>query len=265
MTDYQINIPSYQRSATVANRTLAFLGKHNINREQVTIWVANEQEHDTYRKALDSSWRIGISALGLVPSRCHYHQHHAPGTPIVNIDDDVSELLVAKDNRLIPYPGSLDKFITQAFTTAERCRVRLWGINGAANAMYLKQRATMGLRYLVGAFFGSYAHDPIFNLANRNHQSSGEDFEATLMAFERDNAVLRYDGVTIKTAYFAEGGIDAELKARGTPERQADHAQRLVALAKQYPDLAATYTKAGGVTNIRLKPITALHLQWEPN
>lgn len=263
--NYQINIPSFQRSEVVAARTLNLLARHKIDREQVTVWVANEQEHDTYRAHLDPSWNVQVSERGLVHSRCHYHQHHPAGTPIVNIDDDVSELLVAVGNKLTPYTASLDTFIRDAFTTAKDNGCRLWGINAAANPMFLKNQATVGLRYIIGAFFGSYAHDPIFNLNNRTGESSGEDFEATLMAFKRDGAVLRYDGITIKTAYFAPGGIDAELKQRGINERQTDHDRRLHDIAARYPGLARTYKKAGDVTNIRLKTLTSHRLPWTPN
>jgi hypothetical protein len=262
--DYLINIPSYQRSEVVASRTLSFLDKHNIDRERVTVWVANEQEFDTYRKHLDTSWRIGVSEKGLVQSRCHYHQQAPKGTPILNIDDDISDLLTSDGKRLQPFASNLDKFITEAFTMAEENNVKLWGINGAANAMFLKPQATVGLRYIIGAFFGSYAHDPIFNLDNREGQSSGEDFEATLMAFTRDGAVLRFDGISIKTAYFASGGIDAELKELGITQRQTDHKQRLEQIANKYKGLASIYSKAGDVTNIRLKVITAHRMSWKP-
>lgn len=263
MDDYIVNVPSYQRSEVVQKRTLQFLADNNIDRERVTVWVADEQEYEAYRRSLDPSWSVRISSKGLVPSRCHYHQQAPAGQPIVNIDDDVETLLYSDGKRLHRYESSLDKFIRSAFQMANENGVRLWGINGAANAMFLKSQVTVGLRYLIGAFFGSFAGDSIFDLNNRTGESSGEDFEAALMAFVRDGAIMRFDGITLKTAYFAQGGIDAELKAQGIENRQQDHQRRLEEIASQYPGLAKTYTKAGGVVNIRLRTITAYRIPWE--
>lgn len=261
--EYRINIPSYQRAEVVKTRTLDFLSRKNVDRERVKVWVADEQEYDTYRAALDSSWDIGISVKGVLRSRCHYHQQYEKGTPLLSLDDDVADLLVERNKKLVPYEADFDKFVKTGFQLAEENQVRVWGINGAANPMFLKRQVTVGLRYIIAAFYGSYAHDPIWDITKRSEESSGEDFLSTLMAFTRDGAVLRFDGISIKTAYFAPGGIDAELKSRGIQDRATDHAEQLVAIANQYPGLAKTYTKAGGVTNIRLKTITAHRLPWE--
>lgn len=263
--DYRIAVPSYERADTVQQRTLGFLTEHNIDRERITVWVANEQQHHDYRQQLGRSWDIRVSAPGLLASRCQYHTEYPEGTPIANMDDDINDLLVSDGKRLRPYRGSLDTFITTAFRTAESNGCRLWGVNGAANAMYLKQQVTIGLRYTIGAFFGSYAGDPIFDPTKRELASSGEDFETALLAFQRDGAVMRYDGITIKTAYFAPGGIDAELKAAGINERHAEHERRLHEIAAAFPGLAKAYKKAGGVTNLRLKPLTAHRIPWHPN
>ena len=262
--NYTINVPSYQRADTVEAKTLATLDRHGIDRQRVTVWVANEQERTTYAAALGDRWAIQIAAPGLVPARIAYHQHHPKGTPIVNIDDDVTRILVADGKKLTDFKGNLDAFFNDAFATCEAEGARLWGINAAANPLYMNHRYTVGLRYNIGAMFGSYAGDPIFTHTARSGESSGEDFETTLMAFTRDGATVRYDGVTIRTAYFASGGIDAELAAQGIADRQTDHHRRLTQIAAAYPGLASTYTKAGGVTNIRLKPITAHQITLDP-
>ena len=260
--EYRINVPSYRRAEVVKARTLDFLTRNNVDRERVKIWVADEKEYEVYRSTLDASWDIGVSQPGLVHSRCFYHQQYEKGTPLLSIDDDVSDLLVEENKKLVPYRGDFNTFVETGFRLSEENHVRHWGINGAANPMFLKKQITVGLRYIIGAFTGSYAHDPIWDATKRITESSGEDFLSTLMAFSRDGAVLRFDGMSIKTAYFAPGGIDAELKSRGIEERATDHAAQLVNIAKQYPGLAKTYTKAGGVTNIRLKTITAHRLPW---
>ena len=51
--DYKIVIPSHKRSNVIKSKTLAFLEKHNISKEKIYIFVA-EDEIDTYKKNLPS-------------------------------------------------------------------------------------------------------------------------------------------------------------------------------------------------------------------
>lgn len=260
--DYRINVPSYERSQTLASATLALLDRYSVDRDRVTVWVADDQQREIYDADVGDSWRVRVSAPGLLRSRCVYHESYPAGTRLLNLDDDLSDLVISTGRRLVPFPGRLDDLVTEAFGLAERNDLRLWGVNAAANPGWLKPQISIGLRYVVGALFGSYAGDSIWSTKSRTGVSSGEDFESTLLAYCRDGAVMRYDGLSIKTAYFAPGGIDAELKSQGVEDRQHAHADELRSIVRRYPDLAKTYQKAGGVTNIRLKTITHARIPW---
>ena len=42
--DYKIAIPSYKRAVTIQNKTLKLLNEHNIDKNKITIFVADEEE-----------------------------------------------------------------------------------------------------------------------------------------------------------------------------------------------------------------------------
>jgi hypothetical protein len=124
----------------------------------------------------------------------------------------------------------------------------------------MKDTVTVGLRYVIGCFHGTYAGDPALCGDDRVIESSGEDFETTLRHYVMYGKIVRFDGVAPKTKYFAQGGIQAEI-GKGKDGRAKEHGEALERIALRYPDLAKTYEKSGGIVNIRLKTLTEAKIQ----
>lgn len=267
---YEIAIPSYKRPEVCRDKTLAFLNRVGIDPFRITVFVPGEAAAIEYRKSfatgIDGLDKIGIQSsgpIGLLSMRCWYHSHHyLKGTKILNLDDDVEGLFQKNGTRIVPLTVPLDELVRTGFIYCDDAGAKLWGVNGVSNGFYLKDQVTVGLRYLIGCAFGSFAGDPIFQEENRpTMESSGEDFQTTLLAFEKYGSVVRFDGVCPKTNYFAPGGIEAELRDRfDVEDRQVRHAQELRRICMRHPELASIKMKAGGVTNIRLRTIT--HARW---
>lgn len=263
IVDYVIAIPSYKRAEILKDKTLAFLERYNVSPEKIFIFVANQEEHDTYRAVIDSKYKIIVAEKGLVQARVFYNNYFPKDTPILNLDDDLAELKqrTAQD-KLETYNGTLDALVEQAFDICEKHGLKLWGINPVSNGFFMKDTITIGLRYICGNFHGSYAGDPALVAEDRAHKdSSGEDFETTLRSFVLHGAVVRFDWVCSVTKYFAQGGIDAELKDNGISDRQTDHKAALYDIQARFPDLATIVTKAGNITNIRLKNLTYIKIK----
>lgn len=264
MIDYQIAIPSYKRPQVVCEGTLSMLERYGVDPDRVTVFVASTEEYLRYRAAMGNNpysdqVTLVVGVPGLINQRSYYsNKYYEAGTPIVNIDDDIYDLRVKISDKKAPSMEGIldfDEVVASMFDICENQKARLWGIYAANNALFMKNTVTVGLRYICGAFHGNYAGDPEVTLDDRASLSSGEDFENTLRSFNFRGKVVRCDFITMKTKYFAEGGIEAEL--RGDKEnRRLRHAEALVAIASKYPDQSKTYEKAGGVTNIRLKTIT---------
>lgn len=255
--DYQIAIPSYKRSELLKQKTIALLERYKVDKSKITVFVANEQEAAIYREALPD-YQIVVAVKGLVSARVFYNNYYAKDTRILNLDDDMAELKQRNAaDKLENYVGDFDDIVKLGFSICEQEGARLWGINPVSNGFFMSDCVTVGLRYICGNFHGSYAGDVVLVGEDRVHkESSGEDFETTLRSFVRYGSVVRIEYLCPTTKYFASGGIDAELKDNGIPDRQTDHKAALYDIAARFPELAQIRVKAGDITNIRLKSIT---------
>ncbi len=258
---YEIAIPSYKRAGILAKATIPTLLKLGADKKRITIWVANLDELVDYRQQFGDDFNIEIAQEGKVKAQRFYHNRYASGTPILNLDDDIYNIQEKDGDKLKDYEGTIDELAEVGFTVCDKSGARLWGINPVANGYFLKDTITVGLRYICGNIYGNYAGDPAIMGERVTEGSSGDDYETTLRSYILNGSVVRLDYLCPITKYFAEGGIDAELKARGIEDRQTDHQKALFELADAYPDLAKTYTKSNGILNLRLKTITQIKLR----
>lgn len=258
--EYQIAIPSYKRAEICRDATIATLIRYGADLSRVTVWVADDQQADEYRSVLPAEVKIGVAILGKVNAQRYYHSQYAPGTRLLNLDDDLYDLHQKVGEKLEPLTCSIDDLVSIGFGVAEKVGAKLWGINAVANGFFLSDSITVGLRYICGNIYGNYAGDEAILGERITDGSSGDDYETSLRSFILNGSVVRLDYVCPITKYFAPGGIDAELKDAGISDRQVDHKAALEKIAAAYPDLAKTYTKAGGVTNLRLKTVTQLKI-----
>jgi len=254
--DYRIVIPSYQRPESCQSQSVATLLRLGAKPEQIDVWVASESQRDLYTAHLSKEINIKVAEKGLDNARRIYHQHYKQGTRLLNVDDDLLDLVEKSGDKCVPLSVTLSAVVEIGFSIADAVGARLWGVNAVNNGFFMGDTISVGLRYICGNFFGSYAGDPVYTGDREVAGSSGEDFLNTLRSYTRYGKVVRLDYLATKTKFFASGGIDAELKAEGIADRQDDHSVALEKIALAYPDLAKSYTKAGGVTNLRLKTIT---------
>lgn len=256
--DYQVAIPSYKRAEVLKNQTLKTLTKFGVSPDRITIFVANEEEHGIYLETLGNNWNIVTGVIGKVQQQQFYHRWYPEGTPLLNLDDDISNLMQrTPDGKLEEYTGTIDELVETAFKYCEEFDVKLWGITPVANGFFMNDTVTVGLRLICGNFYGNYAGDLAIMGEDRDYfGSSGDDWETSIRSYLQNGAVLRFDYICPKTKYWAGGGIDAELKERGVENRQDDNTEALANIVSRYPDLAKLVKKANNVTNIRLKTVT---------
>lgn len=251
---YVVAVPSYKRAGLLGAATLATLDAHGVDRDRVTVYVADEAEREEY-VAVNPGWRIEVTSPGLVASRRAYNERHAATTPILNMDDDVLELQTVDDEgkRLVKWGGSIDQLVAMGFGLSRLTAAKLWGINAAANAFYMDDAAVVGLRYICGVLHGTYGKDPVVTSTLRPDNSNGEDFITTCEHYQRDGAVVRLNWITAKTRYFGPGGMQAE--HGDVAARKADYRAFVPLIADRYSAIAS-YVEKGDTGNIKLKPIT---------
>jgi len=66
MIDYKIAIPSYKRHNTIKEKTLRLLDEYNIDKNKITVFVANTDEEILYKESLDNEYKIvvGVPTIG---------------------------------------------------------------------------------------------------------------------------------------------------------------------------------------------------------
>lgn len=252
---YQIVVPSYRRAEICKEQTLAVLDRLQVNRDRVTVFVANEEEREIYSDTLKDEWKIVVGVRGISSQRKFYHNYFPANTRLMSIDDDMAELLELGNEELIPTTMTIDDIANTGFHFAEKEGARLWGINPTMNHFFLKNHVSVGLRYICANFMGSYAGDWVFTDPERRMTPTGEDHHSTLRSFTRYGSVVRLEWLCPKTKYFAAGGIDACVSEDGMTRAQR-HAEELRWVQNRYSDISSIQIKAGGVVNLRLKPLT---------
>jgi len=271
--DYIIAIPSYKRSDIIQSHTLAILNKHNIKSSHITIFVANQEESDIYKKAIPQSLynNIVVGVLGLKNQRNFISDYYPEDTHIVEMDDDIKkimQLVIKKEsgstkgisrnskktktktktntNKTVKPIDDLDAFIRRAFEICIKSNIFLWGVYPLINPHFMTYKVTTDLRFIVG---------PMWGMINRHRLDlkltvdEKENSERTLQFWVADGAVLRFNNVGIETKYYTnQGGMQAEGK-----NRKIEALKSVYHLHKLYPTLTkVSLTKKSGMPEIKM-------------
>ena len=237
--DWVVAIPSYRRAQTIHRKTLALLWSSGIPAERVTVFVASPEEAEEYAQYFLPSFSpsIVVGVPGIHRQRAFMESYYQKGQRVVFIDDDVSALKMI-------HPAALPEVIDRCFELAAAEGCALWGINPTDNGLCLKDEAVVGLRYIIGAFYGlTITHDIDYPWP------VAEDYTRTVEHFKRDGRVLRFNGIGPTTRYFATGGLE-ETRAAGVQEPQ------MIEFVERYSDLATLRKRSGKPTDARFKIIT---------
>lgn len=221
---FEVAIPSYKRPETLTRKTLHTLLAGGILPACITVFVADRQEYARYLQTLvpGTYGHLIIGQPTLQGARGFIQTHYPEGTPVVNVDDDVSGILQATSMKQLQAVPDLPALIEEGFALTAAHRLNLWGIYPVANAYFMRPKVTVDLRYIVGAFWGVYAtHDPRVRVTLEDK----EDFERTILFYLRDGGVVRVNNVCVQTRYYAEPGGMQETR---TAARVQTSAQLLV-------------------------------------
>jgi hypothetical protein len=246
--DWIIAIPSYKRAETLRDKTLTVLKHYNIAPGRIHVFVANKQEHDTYKATLDpkSYGHMHIAEPGMAAVRNYITRFFPVGKAIFNMDDDIRGFIEfsegAKRNER-PL-RSLSDAITRGFQEARKTGYRLFGFYPVANGYFMKAGHTTDLRYIIGSVWGILNPGPILTVTIDDK----EDYLRSVIMYVLDGGVLRFNGVAPQSAYYKEpGGMQEERTMR----RIEASAKAMVAA---FPDLVKiNLTKKSGMPEVRLR------------
>ncbi len=195
--EYVIAIPTYKRYVL---KTMDYIKREKIPADLITIFVADETEYGIYHALWGDQYKIVIGVLGIGPQRNFITAYYPVGTYVVSMDDDIRDLISLKG-------VGFNVWIQECLQWMHSCNINLLGVNPTSNVhwrMCSKAPEYQSGRYFaVGVFHIYRIHaliEPlIFNLI--------EDYERSIKYLHQDGAVGRYNGVVLKTTFWANGGV----------------------------------------------------------
>ena len=119
----------------------------------------------------------------------------------------------------------------------------IWGVYPVRNAFFMKQSITTDLRFIVGVFFG-YINRKLKKLEPSIKAEGKEDYETTILYYKLDGGVLRFNNVTTKTKYIADGGLGKE--------RFEINKHAAEYLKSTYPEIITIFHRKTGMTEVKL-------------
>ena len=243
-----IAIPSYKRAETLRDKTLAALKTYKIPKDKIHIFVANKEEEATYKATLDPSTygHMHIAVPGMAAVRNYITRYFPIGKPIFNLDDDIRGFLeYSPTARRHEKPlSNLTSVIEEGFAAARKTGFRLFGFYPVPNGFFMKSTCSTDLKYVIGSAWGIINPGPILTVTIDDK----EDYLRTVMMYLLDGGVLRFNNVSMQSAYYKETGGMQETR---TMKRIETSAKAMVAA---FPDLVKiNLTKKSGMPEVRLR------------
>jgi hypothetical protein len=234
---FYIAIPSYRRTTTLVKKTLMMLLKAEMPGDNITIFVASEEEAEMYRQVVIFPVVVGLP--GIHQQRRFIESYYSVGSRVLCIDDDVSKI---KMKVQMPLAQAVDRM----FDITAKEGAALFGINPCSHTLGLKDEYTVGLSYCIGAFQGIIIKDPKLETSPSPFY---EDFWRTVKAYQRDGKVVRFNGLAPVTRYFSEAGGLQEFR---TPTGQED---AMKDFKERFPTLCILRVREGKMTDVRIRPL----------
>jgi len=252
---YKIAIPSYQRSETLKNKTLAMLQRHKIDKGRIHVFVASQEEYEEYKNVLPSDMyrKIIIGIKGTVQIRNFMLDYFDENDHIFYLDDDILEIYALADadknksNRKSEIIDNLDSFIQEGFRVCIEHKCTLVGMYPLHNPFYMKDGFTTDLSFVIGCCFGMI-HTRQNKLHNRVSVIEKEDFQRSIQSYLLDSKIVRFNNVAPKTHYRKGKG--------GTQSERSRETNNIVAnlIRNNYPQLVKIFKrKSNGMLELRLK------------
>lgn len=238
----QIAIPSYKRAQALVSKTLAFLQAAGVPDANITVFCAPD---DVYQGL--SCHVINTHVKGIAPTRNFIYAHYSPGTRVLCMDDDIEQVYLALSPKRTCELPEFTAFVSNCFVACAARGIALWGIYPVLNPYFMHPAVSMDLRFICGVFHGIII-PPDVNLRTV-HVAVKEDYELTLKHFNAYGAVMRVNGVAVKTRYYKNAGGCQEYRDTEVSSAAA------ATLLREYPHQVRAHKRKSGHAEISLVPM----------
>ena len=223
-------IPSYKRPDGLYKKTLTTLKKYAIPSKDITIFLHSDEEKSEYERIIPKEFygKIVVHNLpkGIGKIRNFIMDYYPLNSEYISLDDDVSGFLENVNGKLKPIK-SLKNIVSKAFKICHERKLSIWGFYPVCNAFFMKGTPiTYDLRFIVGGCMG------MINKRRYVKLNMKEDYELTLLNYEADGGVLRFNNICVKHNTFSKiGGIEQDRTQRLKEYKKVSNE-----LIKRYPD-----------------------------
>lgn len=248
MKDWIIAIPSYNRANTLIEKTLKVLQDYKIPASKIYVFVANKDQEKLYRETIPKNAvkDIIVGVKGLAEVRNFIFRYFPKDTPIVEMDDDIRGFIEydEKEKRHERPLKDLVGVIERGFEECKKVGARLWGVYPSANGFFMKPTVSTDLKFIIGSFWGCFNPGKEIQLPFGGEK---EDYQRTLLFWEKDGVVVRLNFISPKTAYYSEPGGMQEGDRKGKQEVAVDK------ILKKWPEyVKMNPRRKSGFPEIRL-------------
>ena len=227
-------IPSYRRPEQLRDKTLAFLLKHLVPKERITVFVANQEEHAVY-SAIDSEIKFVIGKEGLKEQRNFIFEYYPEDARVVSLDDDIEDVMQLTESSTLEPISNFQETVLFAFQECDKLKRNLWGLYPIKNAFFLSHNYSYDFKFIIGHLFGFVNKKMVLTLPLK------EDYELSAYYTQRDGGVLRLNYLCAKTKMFAKGGLN-----KSKNERKKLNKEVVELLLDMFPHLFAHNPKREG-------------------
>lgn len=244
MSNYVVAIPSYDRADEIISKTLNTLHEGGVSKNKIYIFVANKQQEKVYEETVPKNLyhKIIVGKKGIANQRIFISKYFPDGQYIISMDDDVEEMQIMKNKDKLVKMHDLDKFFKDAYKELKKEKLYIWGIYPVRNPFFMKKTISDHLRFIIGVTFG-YINRHDSKLYPSLKLKTKEDYEQSIMFYKKDGGVLRFNYISPKTKFNAEGGL-----GKDRFERNKNAAEYL---KKKYPDIITIFHRANGMTEVK--------------
>jgi len=206
--------------------------------------VANKTQQKMYQSMVPSTMYkdIVVGKIGIANQRKFISHYYPVGTYIVSMDDDVEELRMLRGDKLVAIKD-VDALFRRAYALLKQEHRFIWGIYPVMNPFFMHNTITTNLKFIIGVTFG-YINRQLKRLEPSPRAEGKEDYEQSILYYKEDGGVLRFNNITHKTKFNANGGLGSDRQLMN--KRAAEY------LGSKYPDIISIYNRKNGMTEVRL-------------
>ena len=233
-------IPSFKRFEKLKSQTLAFLNRHDINTNDIYVFVRGDDPELQDYLSLEVNVVV-LDVKGIGKTHNAITAYFDEGEHLVEIDDDLLDIY-NEEREVLETPFNI--VAECIFQKLEEQKLSYCGTYSVVNPMFMKscKEYTTDLRYCLGCLRFRINRQEV--LVDTDYS---EDFENCMLHYLRDGGLLKANWIACKTNNYSDGGCDGD----GRNFEREYEAKKY--LKDCYPELCTLFQRKNKRWDLRLK------------